>query len=98
MSVWIFFKHFPKAFLLYEAHQYRRGQCYFLISTSPKVEAIGVVVDILRFRGMELYDGIPFVPEEILHKAHLFPIRTSVLERHRHMLPPISLAVGCQYS
>ena len=46
-----------------------------------------VDVHVVGLRWMELQDCLLWLPEQRLHKAHVVPGWTPVLDRHRDMLP-----------
>jgi hypothetical protein len=64
-----------------------------LIFISPEVKAIRVAIYILGFWRVKLHHGVFFLPKEAFDKAHLFPIRASVLKGYRHMLPSVLVPI-----
>lgn len=53
----------------------------------PQMQAIAAVIHILRMRRMQLHHAFLFIPEQILDKAHLFPVRAAPRRRRGDMLP-----------
>ena len=51
-------------------------------------------VDVFKFWGVELYDAVLGVPEQILDHAHLLPRRASMRQAGRGMVPPVTLGTG----
>jgi hypothetical protein len=41
----------------------------------PKMQAIGMIIDVLRARRMKLNNTFLFVPKEVFDEAHFLPIR-----------------------
>ncbi len=60
-----------------------------IVNWPPEMQAMGVIVDVLRAGWMELNDAFLFRPEEVLHKRHFLPVRHPVLKPDGDMLPTV---------
>jgi hypothetical protein len=65
------------------------GNCGHLLGGlwTPEMEAIGMMVDVVRFCRVQLHDNFIVAEKQLLDVTHLMPVGTAVQKTHRNVVP-----------